>query len=84
MLGYSRALSSDTFIRCLAVIAAKRGIPSELFKDVVEQSAFFYGVKPHVYTQICMYLMPTYKTEGMEITTGESCPMHQPLFTISS
>ena len=40
-------------------------------KAVLCNPAFFYGVKPSVYTLICMYLMPTYKTEGMEIITRQ-------------
>jgi CRP-like cAMP-binding protein len=55
-------------------LGLQRLVRLELFKDVVESSDFFFGVDQQVYQQVCMCLVPTYKTESMEITVAGDIP----------
>jgi CRP-like cAMP-binding protein len=55
-------------------LGLQRLVRLELFKDVVESSDFFFGVDEQVYQQVCMCLVPTYKTELMEITIAGDIP----------
>ena len=58
----------------VAHVRARTQVRLELFKDVVESSNFFFGVDEKVYESVCMCLVPSYKTEGMEVTVAGDIP----------
>ena len=61
-------------VLCDLPYGLQKQVRLELFKDVIALAPMFYGVSSSLHAQLCMYLMPTYKTEGMEITTEGELP----------